>query len=68
MSEHPDIPATTHVGLTKLGIDSTEYLGNRYTIDKYKYDIKPAVMKRSGDSLVRCPFMISLITNSNHFY
>ena len=41
ISEHPDIPATTHLGLPNLCIDSSESLANIYEIDKS--DIKPAV-------------------------
>ena len=46
ISEHPDIPAITHSGLSDLRINSSKSLAIWYTIDKY--DIKPAVMKGEG--------------------
>ena len=44
ISKHPEIPATTHLGLPNLCINNSRSLANIYTIDRY--DIKPAVMKR----------------------
>ena len=41
ISEHPDIPATTHLGPSNLCINSSESLTNRYEIDKE--DTKPTV-------------------------
>ena len=38
--EHSDIPATTHLGLPNICINSSEISANRYEIDKL--DVKPA--------------------------
>ena len=46
ISEHPDNPATTHLGHPNICINNSRGLANRYAIDKR--DIKPAVMKQWG--------------------
>ena len=45
-SEHPDSHVSKHLMLPNLCINNSRRLANKHTIDKY--DIKPAVMKRSG--------------------
>ena len=37
ISEHPDIPATTHLGLYNICINNSRGLPNRYAIDIIRY-------------------------------